>query len=143
MSSEASKHNFKPIEHEIESLKEEGASFTKEDALRVAMGLTKRALKKKVPEAFRASKDPTGLPSVLSRSTSIGSTGSAGSVGAAGTKAEKKAMKKAAKKTAKKSAKKAAKLQKKQAKQRQQIFGLATFAFALVVGIVYKITSDV
>ena len=115
-----------PINKQLDEYLERGDSLTKGDLVRFAKGMIKKEIDQKVPAPLKKTADPTGLKGPLSRSSGIGSTG-AGAKKL--TRAEKKTQRKARK------------AKKKQAKRRDHAMGLAAFTLALVVGVVYKLTS--
>ena len=111
----------------IDEYLERGDSLTKGDVVRLAKGMIKQEIDKKIPAPLKKSKDPTGLPGILSRSTAA--------VGSSGASSPKPARPK------RKEQRKKVRAQKKQAKRRDKAIGLASFGLLLVVGILYKATS--
>ena len=110
----------------IDELLERGDSLTKGDLVRMAKGMIKQEIDKKTPAPLKKTKDPTGLPGVLSRSAKLGSTG-------ASIPKPNRAKRK--------DLRKKRRADKKQAKRRDKTIGLASFGLLLVVGILYKVTS--
>ena len=110
----------------IDEFLERGDSLTKGDFVRLAKGMVKEQIDKKVPAPLKKSADPTGLPSVFSRSAAIGSAGASAPKPSRPKRKELRKKRRAA---------------KKQAKRRDKAIGLASFGLLLVVGILYKITS--
>ena len=110
----------------IDEFLERGDSLTKGDFVRLAKGMVKEQIDKKVPAPLKKSADPTGLPSVFSRSAAIGSAGASASKPSRPKRKELRKKRRAA---------------KKQAKRRDKAIGLASFGLLLTVGILYKITS--
>ena len=110
----------------IDELLERGDTLTKGDVVRMAKGMIKQEIDKKVPAPMKKTKDPTGLPSVFSRTSSIGSNGASSPKP---TRAEKKDLRKKNRQA------------KKQSKRRDKAMGLAAFVLALGVGILYKVTN--
>ena len=110
----------------IDEFLERGDSLTKGDFVRLAKGMVKEHIDKKVPAPLKKTADPTGLPSVFSRSAAIGSTGASAPKPSRPKRKELRKKRRAA---------------KKQAKRRDKAIGLASFGLLLTVGILYKITS--
>ena len=99
--------------NKLDEYLERGDSLTKGDLLRLAKGVAKEQIDKKVPAPLKKTPDPTGL-SAPGRKT-------------------------------KSSSRKARRAENKQAKRltkfKGRAMGLASFAFALLVGILYKVTA--
>lgn len=114
------------INTQIDQYLERGDTLTKGDFVRLAKGMIKTEIDKKVPAPLKKTADPTGLKSALSRSTDIGSSG---------------ASKKKVKRAVRKAKRKARRIAKRHEKRRDKALGLAAFLLALTVGIVYKATS--